>query len=232
MALENPPPEALGTEGLNSQTIGSYLRYSGWTGSKEVIAQLVRGDSVVLDVGCSSGVLGNELRRRRNCSVYGIEVDQQAAEIAKRVYEKVFLGDIQTLFDLPVNYTNAFDFIIFADVLEHTTIPDKVLKHYLRYIKKNGSVIISLPNVANWLNRLQLLVGKWEYKDFGTLDRTHLRFYNYSGARKLILDSGLSIDRIDCTSGLHSLDFKARLHNPAKLWKSVLAYQFIFKCNA
>ena len=209
----------------------SFLRYSGWTGSKEIIARLVPADSLVLDVGCSSGILGRELEKRKRCALVGVELDSEAASEAGRIYKNVFVGDIETLFPLPADYLQSFDVVIFADVLEHTRNPERVLSHFLSYLKAGGVVIVSLPNVANWLNRFLLFLGKWEYSGCGTLDRTHLRFYNYRSARKLIESAGLSVESVNSTSGLHELDFKAGLYNPSKAWKSLLAYQFIFRCR-
>ncbi|SRR6266487_114938 len=209
----------------------SYQRYSGWTGSKALIFELVPQSSTVLDIGCSSGVIGKELHQKKNCKLFGIEIDPQAVEIARKSYYEVYAGDIQEPFELPTKHLGSFDSVIFGDVLEHTINPEKVLTFYLRYLKEGGTAIISLPNVANWLNRVQLLFGKWEYRDVGTLDKTHLRFYNYNSAEKLLRHSGLKIERVECTSGAHRIDLKVRYNNPAKLWKNLLAYQFVFKCS-
>ncbi len=208
----------------------SYMRYSGWTGSKELIARLVPEKSRVLDVGCSSGVLGRELIDRKGCSLIGIDIDSSAANVAEKYYTRVFVGDIQQLYALPAEYSKTFDVTVFADVLEHTVNPEEVLSHYVAYARSGGIVIISLPNVANWLNRFYLLAGKWDYADFGTLDRTHLKFFTYSTAKKLVGDVGLTIKRVECTSGLHSLDYKTGFSNPARVWKNLLAYQFVFEC--
>jgi len=163
----------------------SYLRYSGWTGSKYLIARLIPSSSSVLDIGCSSGVLGKKLLER-GCAVTGIEADQEAARIAEESYERVFVGDLQTMMDLPSNLPLAFDILVFADVLEHLHNPEDVLRRFLRYLKPDGRVIASIPNVANWSNRLKLLLGRWQYRDCGILDRTHLKFYTHETARRLM----------------------------------------------
>ena len=208
--------------------MSAILEYTKWTGAKELIARLVPPGSRVLDIGCATGVLGAELARRKNCLTFGIDVDESSAAIAARHYERVFVGDVQSLFELPGEYLGSFDVLVFGDVLEHLPTPEGTLLHYLRYLKPRGIAIVSIPNVANWLNRLQLLLGRWNYRACGILDRTHLRFFTFSTARRLVEDSGLRIERVVCTSGLHPFDFTTGFTNPANLWKGLLAFQFIF----
>lgn len=83
---------------------------------------------------------------------------------------------------------------MFADVLEHLLFPEQVLKYFVyNYLKENGQVIISLPNVANWQVRLNLLFGKFNYTDRGIMDKTHLHFYTFKTARELIFKNNLEI---------------------------------------
>lgn len=204
------------------------LRYTKWTGAKELLARLVPPESRVLDIGCSGGVLGAELVRRKQCVVLGIDSDDTSTRAAAAHYERVFVGDIQSPFELPDEYLGGFDVLIFGDVLEHLLTPQTALRQFQRYLKPGGIVLISIPNVANWMNRLLLLMGRWEYEDCGILDRTHLRFYTYPTAQRLVEDAGLHVDRVVCTSGLHALDLAAGFRNPANLWKGLLAFQFVF----
>ena len=47
---------------------------------------------------------------------------------------------------------------------------------------------ISVPNVANCFMRGSFLLGRFEYSDRCTLDRTHLRFMTLATRRKLIAE--------------------------------------------
>ena len=86
-----------------------------------------------------------------------------------------------------------FDVIIFADILEHLCDPWATLRTFIPYLSNDGEIIVSIPNVANFVIRKQLLFGKFEYKEFGILDNTHLRFFYLNSARDLILSAGLHI---------------------------------------
>jgi methionine biosynthesis protein MetW len=193
-----------------------------------IIFRQVDERSKVLDVGCGTGRLGEKLRLEKKCYVVGVEADDQAASLAKQRLDDVIVVDIETLnaFPYPEKY---FDVIIFADVLEHLRFPMKALTFFGKYLKDDGNAIASIPNIANWTVRLKLLFGKWDYKEHGLLDKTHIKFFTLNTAKKLIEDSGFKIVSLKCTSGWGWLDWKVPFKNPANMWKSLLACNFIVK---
>jgi len=171
-------------------------------GSHNQIIKRINSNSVILDVGCSNGAIGEALIKNKNCKVYGIELFRKAAHQAlKKGYKKVIINDVDQIEKLPFP-NEFFDFIIFADILEHLIDPLKILKFFKKYLKKGGHIIISIPNVANWYSRLRLLFGQWEYGTAGLFERTHLRFFNFKTAKQLITDSGFKIEKIDYVSNL------------------------------
>ena len=56
---------------------------------------------------------------------------------------------------------------------------------------------MSIPNLAYFDNRLGLFKGDWNYTDEGILDRTHIRFYTLSTARKFLTDGGFAIREME-----------------------------------
>ena len=46
------------------------------------------------------------------------------------------------------NLNKKYDFIIFADVLEHLVEPWVVLKNVSKFLKPKGSIIVSIPNIG------------------------------------------------------------------------------------
>jgi O-antigen biosynthesis protein len=56
-----------------------------------------------------------------------------------------------------------YDVFVFFDVLEHLYDADKVLRHSRDLLKAGGKVLVSLPNVAYFENRLGLFKGDWNY---------------------------------------------------------------------
>ena len=159
----------------------------------EAVLRNVPKGSTVLDVGCGSGILGAELKKK-GCTVYGLDYDVESLQIAKTRLDYVMRVDIEK--SIP-KLKKQFDVIIFADILEHMRFPDKVLKQYLSFLKQNGRIIVSLPNIANWTIRTKLLFGNFTPTETGFLDKTHLKFYTLTTARRLLKNSGLSIVKID-----------------------------------
>lgn len=125
--------------------------------------------------------------------------------------------------------TNYFDFIIFADVLEHLRFPLHTLVNFRKYLKKDGKIFISVPNIANYRVRMNLLIGRFDYTEIGILDKTHIRFFTKKTIKQIINDAGLKMEKIDITPSWNS---SKKLLNKlyyliTKVWKSLLGYQIL-----
>ena len=150
---------------------------------------------------------------------------QKSAQIAGKYCQEVFVGNVESI-ELQEKYENYFDFIILADVLEHLKEPSSVLKKFGKYLKDDGYVIVSLPNISNWRIRLKLLAGNFEYEDHGLLEVGHLRFFNEKSAKKLLVDSGFEIVKFDVTVG-NLKKFAKFFHSIGIIWPNLLAFQFL-----
>ena len=157
----------------------SLAKYS----THNIILKNVGNNKVVLDIGCNDGYVG-KIADNTN-KFYGIDYLKESIEEAKKIYVDALQYDLNDLKFLPWNIK--FDVIIFADVLEHVLYPKEVLTFFVKnYLKDNGKIIISLPNIANWQVRINLLWGKFDYTDTGIMDKTHLHFYTFKTAKQLI----------------------------------------------
>jgi SAM-dependent methyltransferase len=188
----------------------------------------------ILDVGCAAGYLGKILREQGHY-VVGIEGDAAAAKKARACYDVFHLADVET-FVFP--YRGEFDYILFADILEHLRDPAAVLRRSLPSLKDTGKVIISLPNVANWVIRLSLLFGNFESADRGILDRTHLHFFTLRALKRLMNEVSCRILDVTPTPVPIQLvfpfterksfaPFHALHYGVTRSWKSLFAYQFV-----
>lgn len=91
----------------------------------------------------------------------------------------------------------SFDYIVCADVLEHLIDPWKVLTELVTYLKPSGRLVVSIPNVRHWSVWFPLILrGRWEYRDVGIMDKTHLRFFTRVTGVKLI--EGASSKVVEC----------------------------------
>lgn len=205
--------------------MGKYGFFSTYEyGVHQKIVNYVAKQKKVLDLGCAEGNLSEEMQKN-GCEVVGVEVNEHSAQMAKQYCREVIIGDLESI-ELNGKYENYFDFILFADVLEHLKEPLDVLCKFKHYLKDDGIIIISLPNIANWRMRLKLLLGNFDYEDRGLLDKSHLRFYNLKGAKKLLYDANLEI--IDLDVSLNGITkFTKLFYSISLMWSNLFAYQFL-----
>ncbi len=171
-----------------------FALYSGYL--NPFLLRHVPDDTFVLDVGCSDGIQGKYLKKEKGCRVYGVDISRQAILEARKNLDKAVVMDIERD-SFP--FKEKFDVILFSDILEHLVSPEAVLRKFRTHLKKGGLVVAAIPNVANLKVRLSLLLGRWEYRELGILDKTHLRFFTQKTARRLFKDSGLAIVAEDCS---------------------------------
>ena len=92
---------------------------------KEMLKYLPENSKKILDVGCGNGAFASLLKQKNQAEVWGIELMEKEAIIAKEIVDKLFIGNCEKYInDLPDNY---FDAIYFNDVLEHLADPYSVL---------------------------------------------------------------------------------------------------------
>jgi len=188
----------------------------------------------VLDVGCASGYLAAILA---SCGYRVTGIDAPAAATAAFPESVEFItADLDA--GLP-RLTTRFDYIICADVLEHLKQPARMLRDLPPLLAPGGRLIASLPNSGHAYFRSNVLLGRFPQHDRGLFDRTHLHFYTWQGWSELFSTSGFRIRSVACSGvpfglalpkwqntaavrALERLSFEG-----ARLWKKMLAYQFI-----
>jgi 2-polyprenyl-3-methyl-5-hydroxy-6-metoxy-1,4-benzoquinol methylase len=160
----------------------------------EIVAMLPDDCSAVLDVGCGNGALGRRLKESGVSVVCGIDLSARAAEEARKVLDHVIEGNIE-LIDLPFE-RGSFDCIVCADVLEHLVDPWSVLGRLKKFLRPEGAIVASIPNIGFHRIIRGLIRGRWQYADAGILDRTHLRFFTLRGIEDLFSANEMRIEKI------------------------------------
>jgi SAM-dependent methyltransferase len=148
----------------------------------------------ILEIGCGAGGTMRWLRGRRTIQyAVGIEIEPRQAELAADAFDLVLTGNAEAL-DVP---PGGFDLIIILDVLEHLVDPWAMVRRLHSALNMGGVIIASIPNVGHYSVAIPLLKGRWEYGDFGLLDRTHLRFFTKRTAFDLMTRPGLAVEKSD-----------------------------------
>jgi 2-polyprenyl-3-methyl-5-hydroxy-6-metoxy-1,4-benzoquinol methylase len=190
----------------------------------------------LLDLGAAGGHLGRAVRDR--CAfVAGVEPAGDLPSSARTGYDEWRSTDAEAAGEWPA----PFDVVVCADVLEHLARPERLLERIRSWLKPNGLLFASIPNVANISVRLSLLGGRFSYAERGILDRTHLRFYTSSTARQLLEDAHVRIRSVEPTAMPYELAVSALARPPlapavrlfarasARLWPTLFGYQFVLE---
>jgi 2-polyprenyl-3-methyl-5-hydroxy-6-metoxy-1,4-benzoquinol methylase len=206
--------------------------------SHDYFQRLIGSGLDVLDVGCGDGTVAGALAAQGNRI---IGVDTLEAPTSGRHLTEYFRADLERgWIDVDEHLASRhFDVILFGDVLEHLADPGKLLAGCRQYLKPNGRVLVSVPNVANIYVRLSLLAGRFNYAERGILDRTHLRFFTRKTARRFAEEAGFTVTHLHMTVipfelllGASPDHWLCRLGNRAlrlvtRLWQGLFGYQIV-----
>ncbi len=169
-------------------------------GINKGIFKYVGSNQKILSVGCGTGLLEAEAKKKGN-SVYGLDISIDNVRKASKILDGVFLCDLEKIKRLPFK-TETFDVIILGDVVEHLLEPRKMLRMIKPLLKREGYIIASIPNVANWTVRIPLLFGRFNYGGEGIVVWQHYRFFTRKTACALIEESGYLVEKVDCTTSV------------------------------
>ena len=161
----------------------------------EMINSREQDEIHVLEIGCGTGeTLGYIKKMYPNSHVCGIEYVASVAEKAKPELS-VICGDVENM-EIPFE-EESFDYIVCGDVIEHLRDPEVTIEKLKRFLKPNGCIIASIPNLMQAEVIYDLLRGYFSYRDSGILDRTHLRFFTEKEIQKMFLRLGFSIEEMN-----------------------------------
>jgi SAM-dependent methyltransferase len=141
------------------------------------------GKGMVLDIGCSGGVLMHMLQSQGR-ELYGIDVSQASVHTAKNYVAKsanLFIADARRI---PFK-SDTFDYLTATDVLEHIE-GDDALRECYRVLKPGGRALITVPNEKGITGKL---IG-------------HVRLFHFEALIALLQQSGFEIASA-CKFGLY-----------------------------
>ncbi len=199
-----------------------------------ILMRLIPRGSRVLELGCASGYLSGYMEATLGCYVTGLEIDPGAAAIAAGRCSEVHTVDLDAPGALAVAQASGpYDVLLAAAVLEHLRQPERLLAEARALLKPGARVIVSLPNIAHWRYRLLLLLGRFDYTDYGVMDRTHCRLYTLRTGRALLEGQGYPVEALHIAgSGLQNLlNALARRRGrplPAPVLPGLFAYELIY----
>jgi len=168
----------------------------------------------VLEVGCGEGEFAARVRDR--LEYWGVEPNTPAARVAEGRLDRVLNGTYEEVRGaLPKAY---FDLVICNDVIEHMTDHEKFLIMVREVMTPEARLVGSIPNVRFIGNLFEVLIRKdWNYRDYGILDRTHLRFFTQKSIQRALVASGYVIEE------LRGINSSANFSQGARRWVAFAA---------
>jgi SAM-dependent methyltransferase len=178
------------------------MRYDGQPNDPDevvgVISSMIPTGARVLDVGCGTGSVTKHVISNRGATVIGLEPDEARA---RRARERGLVVHMVPLSADIIESLGEFDVVLFADVLEHLADPWSILTLAKSALAPDGRIVASVPNVAHWSVRTDIVRGRFAYRESGIMDATHLRWFTEAGVRILFESAGVTVDAIKATAG-------------------------------
>ena len=163
-------------------------------GKRQDLLAMCRWKGRVLEIGCGTGLMAQHCRELGyDVSWTGVDLNRQSLLKARQSMDLAIQTDVNH--GLPIRTDRKFDRVVCADVLEHLAYPWGFLTRLKTWIKPDGLLVASVPNVGHWSIVEDLLCGRWDETPAGILCVSHLRFGTQNSWSRWFRDSGWDILR-------------------------------------
>ncbi len=160
----------------------------------QIIMEMIKPNSKVLDLGCGDGSLLALLIEHKGIRGTGVEINEQAIYQSMAKGLTVSHGDIDS--GLEDYSSKRFDYVILNESLQQVLHPRKVILEALRVGKK---VIVGIPNFCHIRARLQLFfqgrVPVTKQLPYEWYDTPNLRFLSLKDFRNFCKINDIHIIR-------------------------------------
>lgn len=157
------------------------------------VLRFVGRDKKVLEIGAGPGSISRPLKEVNGCRMSVVEIDEKSVEILRGFCEQVWRRDLNDQAWADGIPEGAFDNVVIADVLEHIVDPWTMLRRAALFLAPEGSIVVSIPHASHAAILACLLNNDFDYRDWGLLDRTHIRFFSMKNLQALFEGAGLTI---------------------------------------
>ncbi|MBI5650223.1 MAG: methyltransferase domain-containing protein [Chloroflexi bacterium] len=161
--------------------------------------QLISKTSVVLDVGCGDGMHYGARFAHVAQAYHGLDVSSVAVQSARTHGILAQQHNLENVLPFP---DSMFDVVICIEVVEHLFEPAFVLGEIKRVLKPAGKLLLAVPNIAHFGNRLRLAFGG--FAPGGTPETSarrpwadpHIRFFTVRSFRAFVAEQQMEITRL------------------------------------
>ena len=119
----------------------------------EILSPYLKEGMHALDFGCGQGAFSQRLVDR-GIIVDGVDINIE--QIKAQVRNKISIDLNKEI--SPDMFSGKYDIIIALEILEHLQNPWKYLSDCLTLLKDDGILLLSTPNISNFVSRLRFLM--------------------------------------------------------------------------
>ncbi len=158
----------------------------------EIIAEWIKPNQQVLDLGCGQGQLLHHLMKTKNIKGYGLEIEEDAITECIKKGINVVQQNLDEGLD---NFEdNSVDTIIMTQALQAVRRPDELLDEMLRV---GNEAIITFPNFGHWTCRSYLMFkGRMPMSDtlpFSWYDTPNIHLCTFKDFEALCYDKDIKV---------------------------------------
>ena len=137
----------------------------------------IKPNSRVLSIGCGNSRLLFDLKNKKNCDVYGVDMAESVVNLLK--INNISAKKIDVAFSDFENaefFAKKFDYIVMSELLEHLVLPEKIARSLA---DKTDYFVISLPNSAFYRYRIGLMFKGRFFTQWARHPSEHLRYWSH-----------------------------------------------------
>lgn len=146
--------------------------------TRPIVEQLAKaGAHTVLDLGCGNGWFTQSLARC-GFEVLGVDRNQAVLGQAQQQRPSIRFQAMDVLQDLPPGLSERFDAVVAIDLIDHVTLPRRMIETALATLKPGGLLVVTCAYYGYAKNLALALTGRFDSRWDPLLDEGRLKFFS------------------------------------------------------
>lgn len=131
----------------------------------------------ILELGCGNSVWLPYFYKNFKLNITGLDYSETGCQRSKYIFSalntpgEVILGD---LFYPPSELIGKFDYVVSFGVIEHFQNTTEVLRAHYKYLRDDGKIIVSVPNMKGFPGWYQKMMNRGVYDTHIPIDKRDL----------------------------------------------------------
>lgn len=146
--------------------------------TRPIVEQLVKaGAHTVLDMGCGNGWFTRSLERC-GFEVLGVDRNEAVLSHAQQRHPSIRFQAMDVLQDLPPGLSERFDAVVAIDLIDHVTLPRRMIDTALATLKPGGLLVVTCAYYGYAKNLALALTDRFDSRWDPLLDEGRLKFFS------------------------------------------------------